>query len=368
MDQGSVVPLEYLYTPHICRWRFVLSGEVKSDKNCDEVVDQAEKKGKYIILTKINKHLCLLSKVKIDKRSKAMNIAIQDKIYEMNFSDFPITGWAEKTGIGAALHALVVGSLKDAIEGREKYPQRYTEYLSNFTKTLEDRYRITVNGLQYFPFDSSIILLSIAISLRIKKSPFGQDGIEHEEEYAPCMTCPFLSFCQVNSEGGIIPKDKIGEIYEIALAAMDLEYRGIEGWYYIYRTALKILRGYRGRVKKIFKEELEKGEGFSYQFPDNKKVIENASKKSKLDDGEKSMLLAILDDMRKSMADSTILNETVVYSNDFITLVKKGMLTTNGISYELDPFPVYPEEDESLKILGVNVKIGRLLKNIEDGD
>lgn len=247
----AVLPVGYLNTHMLCRWRFLLGDNVDSEKGSNDVLNEVLKTdlSSTWILTGIRSGLYVLSEVEIsdaDSKTQALHLHVDGREYyeDGEWPSLQGLGVLSEWGVHAALAAIVAGGIEDARRGR-CCGNEYAEYINS---RIKDSYEIYVNGVPYPLFESAVLLLTIITSVRCV--------LEERNEYffdtdyrAICNTCPFAAHCDVPLTGGSIMESNKYALKTGSSFAMYLDGLHGYGWYMLYRAAVRYL-GYRTKSLK----------------------------------------------------------------------------------------------------------------------
>ncbi len=331
----AILPIEYLDTHMLCRWRFMLGDNIASEKSVDEVVEDTLKKhDKLRVLTKINESLYLLSEVQVrDGEVQNLHITVDsDDIYgnELLPGDEVQYG-ISIMGIHAALGALVAGGIEDAKRGK-CCTEEYRNYMQN---AIRDDYIVYVNGSPYPLFEASEFLFLIIHSVRGKAKR--HEPIEFPEfEYATkCNTCPFAEHCDVELGNGDVlwNGDYIRYIVSVAMY-LDLKFGN--GWYLLYRTALKYA-SYKNRdLGKALRTAMKELYGEEFELDLNVSGIRQEIKeKEELSDPEFAFLSQNIVELLRG--EDVFVEEDILLTSEVIQgLIDKGFFTVTHIKRDFE--------------------------------
>ena len=353
---GVVVPLSYFDTSHVCKWRFILSGAVESEMSVEEVVSKAISENKKFVIGEIVPGLYFLAKERSTlSMEKHFSIKASKKggekrcVFDAEFNGYRIyeeenyRGTSLKElymdGIASAIYAMVLGAVEDALRGEGNYSDEYREYLKGWVG--EDCV-FNVEGYHYPLFQSAMLLLLIALMVRRPISMpkkrgrmFNNPLVDFEAlEIDLCTDCPFIEQCSV-AKGIAMPKNWASSLREALLNAILLDSHTHEGWYALYRAAMRIFRYSRARNPKIpIMMELKKMSDSEMQYitvsdKERKKLIEKSVKNKELSEDAIELFESILDEMVGSS--STVINEDAIGSENLAELLNAKLVQIDGI-------------------------------------
>ncbi len=245
---SSAVPIEYLNTTMLCRWRFILGGGVESDRTAEQLLQEVLKSNSPVVLTKLGKELTIISKPSIQENGEitvSVDIPEKGEIYEKRNVSLRIGDrWLSRSGVHAALGALVAGGIMDGLLG--ELGREYRRYMRQFVPDKLRNFSIMVNGIPYHRYDAAMYLLInvLATSNEPRNGILERHMDFYEESFETlCDTCPFSAHCDVPlSSPGL--RRHVKAVKKTLNAALYLENRYGTGWYLLYRTATR-LAGYR---------------------------------------------------------------------------------------------------------------------------
>ncbi len=247
----AVLPVGYLNTHMLCRWRFLLGDNLDSEKGLNDVLNDILKTdlASTWILTGIRDGLYVLSEVEIsevDSKTQALHLHVDEREYSEDREWLSLQGLGalSEWGVHAALAAIVAGGIEDARRGK-CCGKKYAEYVNSRIKS---NYEIYVNGDPYPLFESAVLLLTIITSVRCVLEERNEYFFDREYR-AMCNTCPFAAHCDVPLTGGSIMKSNKYALKTGSSFAMYLDDVHGYGWYMLYRAAVRYL-GYKSKNLK----------------------------------------------------------------------------------------------------------------------
>ncbi len=333
----AIIPVYYLDTNLLCRWRFLLGGNVEANMDVDDVIEKALSSPTtdpmvVTVLTRLGKDIHILSKVRVLNNIQILSVGTEEginigEIYGNSNYNYPtLHATLSKRGVDGAIGALVAGGIEDARRGMN-YTKEYQRYIDS---NVPRGYALYVNDWRYFLFDAATYLLEAIMSVKLlstrrHRHEFFDD--EDEEFSAPCSDCPFAEHCGVNLDGGKVWKRGDDISYAVG-GAMYMDKKHGDGWYLLYRTAVRLLgyrtynlkKAFKTEVKALYNEEMEEGYG------DADVLVKEIQVAEKLSDKLADALRGFASDFLQGH-EVYIEDDGVVDNAPLLELIKRGFVT-----------------------------------------
>ncbi len=339
----TILPIEYLETPHICVWRFILEGNVESKVTEEEVISKLDEKKSALVLTEFTDDIALLAvsdNVKDGiKKGKIFYFTKEDtqgrhEIYGyMSYHHMTLPeGWYSSSGVDSIISVLIEGGIEDSKRGAP-FGEEYSKYIR---ENIPNEHKVQVNGKYYPLFNSAEIFLASVLSVKNDKELFEGivlprrlrfDGERRKHMY--CSKCPFVEYCTIDYSGGDIErfKKRLAWINNYALA-YDLKYG--DGWYLIYRTAKRVLNYRNSDVLRAFKTEVKRLYGQDLHFiNEEEEIMKKIKKEGKLNARELSALEKMMGDILKAGTHEMFLDNFT--TAEMLGLVRKRFLKIESV-------------------------------------
>jgi len=354
----AILPLEYLNTNFLCRWRFLLSGNVESDVSLVDILNKSVKelKSKRInkwrvkVLTKVKEDLHILSTLEVNKAAGTAYLrAHSDEFYMGSNYQYPhLYSTLSYVTVSGALGAIAMGGVEDARRGMS-YPKEYQEYIR---EAVPDNLTLKVNDWEFFKFDASTYLLSAVVSTILIEEDEWDGNLMPMRDIVnseACLNCPFAELCSVSRGGGMIWRK--GDDLEYAVgAALYLDEKRGDGWYLLYRTALRMLNYKYYNLKKALRKEMKDLYGEVIEpcrMEEIGEIVKSISKEVELTGEEKDLLEQLGNDFLISN-DVFIDYEIYITTKEMNSLAEKGVVKLLGMEkrdgshfIKLAPGPVF---------------------------
>ena len=334
----SIIPAYYFNTNLLCRWRFLLGGNVEANMSVDDVIEKALSSNasepvEVPVLTRLGRDLHVLSRVRVLHEVGILSVATEAEVNprevygDSNYDYSPLEAKLSRAAVDGAIGAMVLGGIEDAVRGIS-YGKEYGEFVE---RNVPRGYTLFVNERPYFAFDAATYLLEAIMSVklhRIRGGPHELFEDTNTEFSAPCGDCPFAEHCNVDLSGGKIWMRGDDIAYAVS-AAMYLDSKYGMGWYLLYRTAIRLLNYRRYDLIRAFRTEARTLYGVDVGRSDEedvKALVEEISRGERFSPELASQLGNYAGDFLRGN-EVYIEDDGVVGNGPLLTLMKMGLLS-----------------------------------------